>query len=353
MDSFAKKLLAWFDAHGRKQLPWQNPRSAYCVWVSEIMLQQTQVTTVIDYFNKFIIRFPDIATLAQASLDEVLLYWAGLGYYSRAKNLHRCAQIIHQTHNGQFPADVSLLKTLPGIGPSTAGAVVAQAFDQFAVILDGNVKRVLSRYHAIAGDINHRDTVHTLWHYATQHTPHKRLTAYTQAIMDLGALICTRSKPKCTQCPLAKSCVALQTNRVQDFPQKKPSRSLPKRTAIFLLLLNQSQEILMEQQAESGIWANLWSLPSATSIKELTIQFSTKLLAKKKILPTILHRFTHFQLALKPVLIKLRAANSVLVKSNQRWVPISQLHTLGLPTPIKKLLMSIQIKQMRKKIPLS
>jgi len=341
MDLFAKKLLAWFALHGRKQLPWQNPRSAYFVWVSEIMLQQTQVTTVIDYFNKFIRRFPHIKALAESSLDEILLYWAGLGYYSRAKNLHRCAQIIHHDYNGQFPNEVSILQTLPGIGPSTAGALVAQAFDQFAVILDGNVKRVLCRYHAVAGDLNNRDTVNTLWQYATQHTPHQQLADYTQAIMDLGALICTRSKPKCTDCPLAKSCIAWQTKRVVDFPQKKPTRILPKRTGIFLLFIHANREILMEQQAARGIWANLWSLPSITSIKELRENYS-KQLTNKKTLPTIQHRFTHFQLTLNPILINVHTKKSISSKANQRWVALDQLHTLGLPAPIKKLLMSLE-----------
>jgi A/G-specific adenine glycosylase len=340
MDLFAQQLLAWFAQHGRKQLPWQNPRSAYFVWVSEIMLQQTQVTTVINYFNQFITRFPDIKSLAQASLDEVLRYWAGLGYYSRAKNLHRCAQIIHHTYNDVFPNEVEVLQTLPGIGASTAGAIIAQAFNQFAVILDGNVKRVLSRYHAVSGNLNQSVTVKKLWHYATEHTPQKHIADYTQAIMDLGALICTRSKPKCTVCPLADCCVAWQTNRILDFPEKKPTRILPKRKQFFLLLLNQNQEILMAQQPESGIWSNLWSLPSADTKKTLMNNYP-QLIASKKTLPTIEHRFTHFHLTLYPIFIILQNNTTPLTQSNQRWVKTDQLNTLALPAPIKKLLATI------------
>jgi A/G-specific adenine glycosylase len=338
MDSFAKKLLTWFDLHGRKQLPWQNPRSAYCVWISEIMLQQTQVATVINYFTKFITRFPDVATLAKASLDEVLVYWAGLGYYSRAKNVHRCAQIIHTQYHDQFPSETHLLETLPGIGPSTAGAIVAQAFDQFAVILDGNVKRVLSRYHAVAGDLNQRATLQALWQYATEHTPKKRVADYTQAIMDLGALICTRSKPRCMQCPLAISCSAYQTNQVLHFPQKKITRSVPKRTRIFVLLINEQKEILMEQQADRGIWSNLWSVPSAISLDAFIPKLTTKHLSHKKILAAIEHRFTHFHLTLTPILIQNIVAHHLLIENTtQQWVPLDQLNTLALPAPIKKM----------------
>lgn len=337
MDLFAKKLLSWFDLHGRKNLPWQNPRSAYFVWVSEIMLQQTQVTTVIDYFKKFITRFPDVATLAHASLDEVLLYWAGLGYYSRAKNLHRSAQMIHTQYHDQFPSDVTLLAMLPGIGPSTAGALVAQAFDQYAVILDGNVKRVLSRYHAVPGALNDRMTVNALWECAATHTPHKRLADYTQAIMDLGALICTRSKPQCTVCPLNKSCIAFQTNRVADFPEKKATRILPKRSQVFLLLVNEQNEILLEQRPNKGIWAHLWGLPSAETLEKCLPKIKNNLLRNKRVLPPIEHRFTHFQLTIKPIIIA-PFLEAYTLAENQQWVLLSQLHQHALPAPIKKLL---------------
>lgn len=343
MDLFAKKLLSWFDLHGRKNLPWQNPRSAYFVWVSEIMLQQTQVATVIDYFKKFIARFPDVATLAHASLDEVLLYWAGLGYYSRAKNLHRSAQMIHVQYHDQFPSDITLLTMLPGIGPSTAGALVAQAFDQYAVILDGNVKRVLSRYHAVPGALNDRMTVNTLWEYAATHTPHKQLADYTQAIMDLGALICTRSKPQCTVCPLNKSCIAFQTNRVAAFPEKKATRILPKRSQVFLLLIHKQKEILLEQQKERGIWSNLWSLPSGISLAACRPKLTSKQQENKKKLAPIEHRFTHFQLTLKPILINLPAVENFVLTENQQWIKLDQLHTRALPAPIKKLLQQVLV----------
>lgn len=338
MPNFSKQLLTWFDQHGRKNLPWQNPRSPYFVWLSEIMLQQTQVSTVIPYFEKFIKSFPDVQTLAQAELDDVLAHWAGLGYYSRARNLHKAAQMLVAQYQSEFPCDVTALQSLPGIGKSTAGAIVAQAYDQFAVILDGNVKRVLSRYHAVAGDPNDAATIKLLWSFAGKNTPKKRLTDYTQAIMDLGALICTRTKPKCTQCPLQKSCEAYQTNRVNEFPSTKKSKILPQQEKYFLLMINEQQQILMEKQAAPGIWGGLWSLPSVADLAILP----KKALTNKQMLKEVKHRFSHFKLKLKPVLLRNKALPTQVAEGlEQKWVPLAQLKNLALPAPIKKVLQEI------------
>jgi A/G-specific adenine glycosylase len=340
-DAFAKELLKWFDGNGRKNLPWQNPRSAYFVWVSEVMLQQTQVATVINYFEKFVTRFATLEALANASLDEVLTYWAGLGYYSRARNLHHCAQIIQQQYHGQFPSDITQLEQLPGIGQSTAGAIIAQAFDQFAVILDGNVKRVLCRYHAIDTPPNNSATQRTLWQFARQHTPQSRLADYTQAIMDLGALICTRSKPKCPQCPLVGSCIAFKTNQISNFPIKKITKSLPEQERFFLLFINQKQEILMERQPPLGIWGSLWSLPTANTLDELSYHLTQKQLANKQDLAILNHRFSHFKLKIKPILIKSNFKKlQIAENSMQQWIALDQIHTLAMPTPITKILNS-------------
>ena len=221
-NDFSRAVLTWFDKHGRKTLPWQQGITPYRVWLSEIMLQQTQVTTVIPYFERFVARFPDVASLAAAPINDVLHLWTGLGYYARARNLHRCAQTLVCNYGGEFPATVEALAELPGIGRSTAGAIVSIAFKQRAAILDGNVKRVLARYHAVAGWPGDATTLKTLWVHAETHTPKKRVNNYTQAMMDLGATLCTRSKPACERCPVMSTCVAYATGQVNLYPGKKP-----------------------------------------------------------------------------------------------------------------------------------
>lgn len=260
-----KVILEWFDKNGRKNLPWQKARTPYRVWVSEIMLQQTQVTTVIPYFERFIKKFPDVKSLANAPEDEVLELWAGLGYYARARNLHKTAKIIQQEYKGTFPNDLLLLQELPGIGRSTAGAIFSLGMNQPAAILDGNVKRVFTRLHAIDGYPNASKTLKQLWQIAEDYLPNERAADYTQAMMDLGALLCTPTQPNCKSCPVQKYCLAHAQDKTTDYPTPKPTKSLPVRSSHFLILVNNQQEILLEKRPPAGIWGGLWSLPECGS----------------------------------------------------------------------------------------
>jgi A/G-specific adenine glycosylase len=323
--TFSAKLLKWFDQYGRKDLPWQHPRSAYFVWLSEIMLQQTQVVTVIPYFKHFIERFPDVESLAKASEDDVLNYWAGLGYYSRARHLHQAAKKIIREFQGEFPRDLAGWQSLPGVGRSTAGAIIAQAFGEFGVILDGNVRRVLKRFYAT------HEKDEQLWPLATKLTPRKRLTDYSQAIMDLGAMVCTRSKPKCTLCPLSQECRAYQTATVQNYPAKKQRKTLPEKERFFLLIMNEKDEILLERQPSPGIWGGLWSLPSVADLQQLPQQALEPL-------PSFTHTFTHFKLTLKPVKLRVSKLWQISEALPQAWVLFKDLNKYALPTPIKALL---------------
>jgi A/G-specific adenine glycosylase len=339
---FSAEILTWFDQHGRKNLPWQKPRSAYRVWISEIMLQQTQVATVIAYFQNFIQRFPDLKTLAAAELDEILSLWSGLGYYSRARNLHRAAQIVQQQYNGKFPADLTLLQNLPGIGRSTAGAILALGLKQRAAILDGNVKRVLCRFHAIAGYPTHTQIAKQLWALAEQHTPQNRVADYTQAMMDLGALICTRAKPACVKCPLQKNCRAYQQNNPTQYPTKKARKILPVRALQMLLLCNKSGAVLLEKRPPSGIWGGLWSLPECAVDQDIAHHCKKNYFCraqKQQAWPAFRHTFSHFQLDIIPVAIQIADWQPpVMDTSHLSWCDIRQLPDKGLAAPIKKLL---------------
>ena len=257
---FQQKVLTWFDTNGRKNLPWQKDISPYRIWLSEIMLQQTQVTTVIPYFNQFIQRFPDIYQLAKAPVDSVLQLWAGLGYYARARNLHKTAIIIAK-NGAQFPNDLNSLMELPGIGRSTAGAILSIAFNNSHPILDGNVRRVLARVHAISGWTSSTTVSHKLWQLSSLYTPSVRCADYTQAMMDMGATLCTRSKPNCELCPIHSHCDARINNLVSKIPSPKPKKKLPIKHLVFLLLQNKDQQILLEKRPASGIWGGLWSFP--------------------------------------------------------------------------------------------
>ena len=252
--SFAAALLAWFDQYGRKHLPWQKNRSAYRVWVSEVMLQQTQANTAITYFESFMKRFPAVADLANASQDEVLRLWAGLGYYARGRNLHKSAQVIVNHYQGSFPNTIAALTKLPGIGRSTAGAIVSLAYNQPAAILDGNAKRVLARMYAIDGWPGKAQVNKQLWALAESHTPKKRCADYTQAMMDLGATLCTRSQPGCSQCPARTQCLAFKQGNPKDYPGKKPKKRLPSKHTQFLMVINHRGEILLEKRPAVGIW---------------------------------------------------------------------------------------------------
>ena len=336
----ASALLTWFDQHGRHDLPWQHPRDAYRVWVSEIMLQQTQVTTVIPYFTRFLHAFPDVRTLADAPLDEVLHHWTGLGYYARARNLHRAAQQLRDAYAAQFPSDFAALLALPGIGRSTAGAILAQAFGLRYPILDGNVKRVLTRLFAVAGWPGDKAVENRLWQIAEAHTPNAHLADYTQAIMDLGATVCRRSKPLCHDCPLQSQCQAYAEQNVAAYPAKKPSKALPVRCTCMLLLYDAAHAVLLEQRPPAGIWGGLWSFPECP-VDSDPVQWSREHLhvqiSHTQTLPSLRHTFSHFHLDITPVLA--RADSAGIMDSPQHiWYNSSHSAARGFPAPIKLLL---------------
>lgn len=351
MDWFAKHLLAWFQQHGRKDLPWQADITPYRVWVSEIMLQQTQVATVIGYYQRFMQRFPDVSSLATAETDEVLHLWTGLGYYARGRNLHKAARIIVAEHNGQLPHDQQQLEALPGIGASTAGAIRAIAMNQGGVILDGNVKRVLARFHAVEGHYSQASVSKILWQLAEEHTPGQHLPEYTQAIMDLGATVCLRSSPHCPDCPIRNRCDALATNRVAELPTKKKSVPKPVRQARFFVVSLPDQQILLEQRPQSGIWGGLWNPPERPVQTSTESFLQSQGIYSKDVLRirdgrSFRHTFSHFHLDIEPVYISLKrqpmALQIVLQKDLQRWVSITRLRnsdeTIGLSAAALRLL---------------
>jgi len=334
-----QRILAWFDQQGRKDLPWQQDISPYRVWLSETMLQQTQVATVIPYFNAFVENFPTIECLAQAPIDEVLHRWSGLGYYARARNLHKTAQLIVEL--GRFPDTLDELVALPGIGVSTAGAILSIAFSKSHPILDGNVKRVLARFKAVSGWAGNSQVNKELWAISAHLTPVDRVADYTQAMMDLGATICTRSKPKCEDCPLENHCLARITRTVSLFPTAKPTKALPVKQLVFLLLSNNLNQILLEKRPPSGIWGGLWSLPEFDSIESAHNWCLTKnmRIVDSQALATRRHTFSHYHLDYTPVLIQTNIAINRVMETNQTvWYKAEQINTLGLAAPIKLLL---------------
>lgn len=337
---FAEQLLSWFDQHGRNHLPWQKNRTGYRVWVSEIMLQQTQVATVIPYFERFMLRFPKVENLAQAKLDEVLSLWTGLGYYSRARNLHASAIAITEQHQGVMPNNLEALIALKGIGRSTAGAIISQAFNQPGVILDGNVKRLLTRLHHIEGwpGLSHIDK--QLWQLATNLTPKQRNADYSQAIMDLGATVCKPKQPLCVACPMQTHCQALNNDVVAQIPTPKPKKALPQKTVSVLLLKNAQGQIQLQQRPAKGIWGGLWSLPEFADLTALQTQLALDgLPINTQPLPAIKHVFSHYKLTIEPHLLELQKQPRKVAENEQsRWYDATQLHTIGLATPIKKLL---------------
>ena len=302
---FQTRVLNWYDEHGRKQLPWQQQRSPYHVWLSEIMLQQTQVTTVIPYFLKFTQRFNQIENLANADLDDVLHLWAGLGYYARARNLYQCAKIISHDYQGVFPNKVEDLEKLPGIGRSTAGAIKSLAFEQPAAILDGNVKRVFCRFFGIEEWAGKPSAQKKLWLLAEDYKSLDRPRDYSQVLMDLGALLCTRSKPSCQQCPLQSDCYAMNNELTDQLPIKKPSKKIPSKDVQMLILLNDKNEILLQKRPTVGIWGGLWSLPESAEASDQQLikkarQLGCKKITKVKSLQTFRHTFSHFHLMIHP-----------------------------------------------------
>lgn len=338
--TFAENLLIWFDQFGRKNLPWQQDITPYRVWVSEIMLQQTQVATVIPYFARFLEVFPSVDMLAAASEDEVLHQWTGLGYYARARNLHKTARQLMSDFNGEFPLNVQQLVTLPGIGRSTAGAIVAICSNQYAVILDGNVKRVLARYFAIPGWPGETKVVNQLWEKATALTPAIQVADYTQAIMDLGATLCSGSHPDCDACPFITECAAHRAGEVENYPGKKPKKVLPIKKTCMLVIENEHREILLEKRPSSGLWGGLWSFPETKVIDDFMGSLNVKTFDTRK-LPAFRHSFTHFHLQIAPIHIRIREVLQVTENDRLCWYSSEAPLEIGLSRPVTRILAAI------------
>ncbi len=343
MSDFSTRLIAWQKVHGRHGLPWQNTQDPYAIWVSEIMLQQTQVTSVIGYYAKFMQRFPNIARLAAASQEEVLEYWSGLGYYSRARNLHKAAQTIMRDFNGVFPQDFETVQTLSGIGRSTAAAVVSFAFGQIQTILDGNVKRVLARYFLIEGWPGKPAINQSMWSLAESLLPADNMVAYTQGLMDLGATVCTRSKPKCDVCPLQTDCQAFAKNQTHLLPTPKPKKAIPHRETT-MLIIRRGDEILLEKRPQTGIWAGLWSLPEIgmTDISsQVALENFGLTVEAEEPMAIVNHAFTHYKLAITPQTLIVTNDTNAIDLNGYIWRPVSQAIAAALPSPVRKILQSI------------
>lgn len=348
---FNRPLLSWYDQHGRKDLPWQHPRSAYRVWVSEIMLQQTQVQTVIAYFQKFMLRFPELTDLANASNDDVMALWSGLGYYSRARNLHKTACLISEEYQGIFPSDPAILVKLPGIGPSTAAAIASQAFNLPTAILDGNVKRVLSRYFTVEGPPQRPEVLKRLWSLAQACMPIERCADYTQAIMDLGATCCKLKNPECQRCPLQQTCQAYQQNRVKEFPFKKIKKTIPHKHQQFLLLYRNDDlvspdvdrlYIYLEKNPPNGLWGELWCMPgidvSANPNDFILEHYGFKSLNMMDLME-FKHSFSHFHLHIKVKMIETRLKKSGMLKDSRgKWFKVMETANLALAKPTKDII---------------
>ncbi len=348
---FAEALIAWQKQHGRHQLPWQGTRDAYRIWLSEIMLQQTQVATVIPYYARFLERFPDVAALAAAPTEDVMAHWSGLGYYTRARNLHRCAQQIVAQHAGKFPPDPETLASLPGIGKSTAAAIGAFAYGARAAILDGNVKRVFCRVFGIEGFPGQVAVERDLWQRAETLLPARDIEAYTQGLMDLGATLCTRTRPACERCPMQSRCVAHASGRTSELPARKPKKAIPEKSTVMLVVVHEG-EILMEQRPPEGIWGGLLSLPelnrlsSGDSDVDLHEQLALALSAFGDIdditmLSRFVHGFTHYRLSVMPVQVRLMQRHVMAAQSDYQWRALAQIGEAALPSPVRKLLATV------------
>ena len=337
------RLLEWYARAGRTDLPWQRSVSAYRVWVSEIMLQQTQVQTVIPYYRRFIKRFPSLKSLAEASLSEVIAHWAGLGYYARARNLHRTACLIREHYGGRFPKDKNTLMTLPGIGLSTAGAILALAYNQRHAILDGNVKRVLARHADIAGWPGEAAVNRTLWKQAEEYLPQQNIAEYTQALMDLGAMVCTKTQPRCEDCPISEDCLARKAGSIDERPQPPPAKIKPQRH-LFMLMVIHKDHLLLERRPASGIWGGLLSFPEMHSEAEAKAWCQRRLgrINHIRCLPSFKHQFTHFSLTITPLEARLSKIHLQISEENHLiWCKLlSSIN--GVPAPVKKLITQLQ-----------
>lgn len=344
--SLSARVLAWYDRHGRKDLPWQHDPSPYRVWVSEIMLQQTQVSVVIDYYRRFMARFPSVTSLADAPLDEVLHLWSGLGYYARARNLHRAAGLVRDRYGGAFPTAFPDVAALPGIGRSTAGAVLALSRGERHAILDGNVKRVLARFHEVDGWPGNTAVAKRLWALAQTHTPDQRAGDYAQAMMDLGATLCTRSRPRCDDCPVRADCGARGSGRVAELPAPKPRRPSAVRSTRMLMLCGPEGSVLLQRRPPAGIWGGLWSFPQCPCEVDVPGWCRAELGLGVEVegeWDTVHHTFSHFRLDITPVLARVHAPHGVVMEGGEYvWYNGGRVDRFGVAAPVQRLLTTLQ-----------
>ncbi|WP_428622527.1 A/G-specific adenine glycosylase [Sedimenticola sp.] len=344
--SFSKQVVTWYQRHGRKDLPWQQAPTPYRVWVSEIMLQQTQVSTVIPYYERFMQRFPALSRLAEAPLDEVLHHWSGLGYYARARNLHRAAQVIQFEQGGRFPSTLESLMLLPGVGRSTAGAILSLALEQPFPILDGNVKRVLARCFAVSGWPGKREVQNQLWALSERLTPVQQTRDYNQAMMDLGATVCRRSKPLCDGCPLIKQCRARAEEAVADYPASKPRAKLPSRKVVMLLVHDGQKRVLLENRPQEGLWGGLWGLPEYEDRQAAEAGLSGWFGDAYQTMewwPERRHSFSHFHLLITPLAVKIASPQEWVMDGSSRvWYNTDTPDRLGLAAPVSRLIKELK-----------
>lgn len=343
MSDFARRVVDWQRAHGRNDLPWQGTRDPYAVWLSEVMLQQTQVATVVPYYRRFRARFPDLASLAAADEDDVLRLWSGLGYYARARNLHRAAQAIVAEHGGAFPRDLAQIAALPGIGRSTAAAIAGFAFGARAAILDGNVKRLLARHFAIEGHPGEHAVEQRLWRLAESLLPADDIAPYIQGLMDLGATVCTTRAPQCERCPVRETCAALARNRVGELPAPRPRRAVPhRRTA--MLVLRSDGDVLLEKRPAAGVWRGLWCFPELGAgddpARVARRRYGCEVALVER-LGVLRHAFTHFTLDIEPVVARVRRRAPRAAEPGVLWLPFAQAAGAAVPTPVRKLVRAL------------
>jgi A/G-specific adenine glycosylase len=338
--AFARALIDWQRRHGRHDLPWQGTRDAYRIWVSEIMLQQTQVATVVPYYRRFLERFPDVCALAAADEDEVLRLWSGLGYYSRARHLHRAARLVCERHGGRFPGTLAQMAALPGVGRSTAAAVLVFSRGAREAILDGNVKRVLARCFAIAGYPGDKRVADALWRRAEALLPARGIETYTQALMDLGAGVCTRARPRCGECPLAAHCRARAEGRIAELPGRRPRRALPLRSTV-MLVLQRAGEVMLEKRPAPGVWGGLWCFPEAAPGEDVAALCAARYGLRAEALaplPPVEHGFTHFRLTILPQPLRVTAATPAAPAPGRVWLAPEDARTAAVPVPVRRIL---------------
>ncbi|MDZ7811042.1 MAG: A/G-specific adenine glycosylase [Arhodomonas sp.] len=344
MDELARRIIDWHEAHGRHDLPWQRPATPYRVWVSEVMLQQTRVATVIPYFQRFMERFPDVRALAAADVDEVLHLWSGLGYYARGRNLHRAARVLVDHHGGEFPATVEAVEALPGIGRSTAGAILSLGRGECHPILDGNVKRVLARYHGVDGWPGRSPVARELWAHAEAHTPRERPAAFNQGMMDLGAMVCLRRRPLCAACPIAGGCHARAQGCPEVYPGRRPTREKPLRRTR-MIIVRDGPRVLLERRPPAGVWGGLWALPECPIDGDPAAELQRRFGLEAEPVgegPSFRHTFTHFTLEVWPAYLRPAGDVAVMDEEDRVWYNPGTGDRRGLPAPVSRLLSALE-----------